>query len=167
MDEQALELFLELDGLDNFSPALADGGPGVDEERDIAAELRGKSSQPGIIALDAGELIQDEQDRGGITAASTETGADGDFLFQMNADAGAELEFGEEKSCGLGGEVVLRVGERGIGAGELNAGGNEVDVERVAEGDRRHEGFELVETVGTASKNVEIEIDLGGSELFH
>ena len=45
--------------------------------------------------------------------------------------------------------------------------GDELDVERVAERDRRHQRFEFVEAVGAASENVEIEIDLGGSELFH
>jgi len=88
----------------------------------------------------------------------------------MDAHAGRQLEFVEENPRGLGGEIVLHVGQRGIGAGELNAAGafgDEVEIERVAEGDRRHECFEFVEAVGAASKNVEIEIDFGGSELFH
>ncbi len=62
---------------------------------------------------------------------------------------------------------VLRVGERGIGAGEFDAGGDELEVEGVAEGDRRHEGFEFVESVGAPAENVEIEVDFGGRELFH
>jgi len=33
--------------------------------------------------------------------------------------------------------------------------------------DQRHKGFELVEAVRAATDDVEIEIDFGGSELFH
>jgi len=85
----------------------------------------------------------------------------------MDADSRRELEFIEEKPRRFRGEIVLRVGKRGIRAGEFDTVCNEVDVERVAERDRRHQRFEFVEAIGAASKNVEIEIDFGGSELFH
>ena len=78
-----------------------------------------------------------------------------------------QLELVEEEPRRLGGEIVLRIRQRGIGAGELDARGDEVDLERVAERDRRHQRFELVKAVGAAPENVEIEIDLGRSELFH
>ncbi len=70
----------------------------------------------------------------------------------MDADAGLELEFLEENARSLGGEIVLGVGERGIGAGEFNTahaagtvGGNQLDVEHVAERNGRHQRFEFVE----------------------
>src|ERR1700678_4359509 len=86
----------------------------------------------------------------------------------MDAVSDSELEFLQEESPRFRGEIVSPIGERGIGAGELDSPiGNEVEVERVAERDRRHERFEFVEAIRAASKNVEIEIDFGGSELFH
>ena len=85
----------------------------------------------------------------------------------MDPHAGGELELLEEEPRGASGEIVLRVGERGIGAGELDSRWDEIDVELVAEGDRDHESVEIVEAVGAAADDAEIEIDLGGSGLFH
>ena len=167
MDEQALVAFLEHEGLDDFATAFADGGSLVDEERNVAAEAGGEFSELAVGAIGFGELTQGEEDGGGVATPPTESGTDGDGFFEMDADADGELELGEEESRGLGGEVVLRIGQGGIAAGELDAGGNELNVEGIAEGDRRHEGFEFVEAVRAASTNVEIEIDFGGSELFH
>jgi len=104
---------------------------------------------------------------GGVAAPPTEPGTDRDLFFQMNAEASGERELLREQPGGLGREIVGGIGEGGIGAGEFDTGGDEVEVERIAEGDRHHEGFEFVESVGATPENVEIEIDLGGSELFH
>jgi len=169
MNEQSLVIFREPHRLDDFPMPATDRRCAINEKGNVAAESRGEFGQPAVRAFRFGEFTQSEQDRRRVAASSAETGPDRHGLFEMDADPlRRQLEFVEEKPRGARGEIVLRVGERGIGAGELNAAaGDEVDVERVAEGDRRHERFEFVKAVGAASENVEIEIDFGGSELFH
>jgi orotidine-5'-phosphate decarboxylase len=171
VNEQTLEILREPYRCDDFPSSATDGRRPVNKKRNVAAKSRRKFGQLAIGATDLGQFTQSEQDGCGIAASSAEARADRHGLFEMDADSPRrELEFLEKKPGRFRGEIVLRVGQRRIGAGELDASGaigDEVNVEHVAEGNGRHQCFEFVKTIGAASKNVEIEIDFGGSELFH
>jgi hypothetical protein len=167
VDEQALVSLPELHGFDDFAASAADRRLPVDEKGDVAPQARREFGELAVGAIDPGQLAQREQHGRRIAAAPAESGADRHMFFKMDADAGGQLELIKKKSRGPGGEIVMGVGERGVGAGEPDALGNEIDFERVAEGNRRHERFKFVEAVGTAAHNVEIEIDFGVSKLFH
>lgn len=133
MDEQALVGAAQCDGIDDLAAAVADRRSAVDEEGDIAAEPRGKFGELGVLGLHAGKFPQREQDGCGVAAAAAEARTDRHRFFEMDAHAGLEAEFFEEDTRRPGGKIVLRVGKRRIGAGKLDAGGDDLDVEHVAE----------------------------------
>jgi hypothetical protein len=167
MDEQPLVALLQSHRLDDFAAPFADRGPAMDKKRDIAAEPRGQLGELRVVAFDAGQITQHEQHRGRVAAAAAKPRADRDFFFQVHADAGSGLELVEKKPRRPRGEIILRIRKSRIGTGEFDAGGSQVNLDRIAQRDRRHECFELVEAVGATAENAEIEIDFGGSELFH
>jgi hypothetical protein len=165
--EQALKIAFQRNRFDEFAAAPANGRPMVNEEGNIATQPRGELREPVIGTIDFRELPQGEENSGGVAASASQSRAYRDIFFQMNANSRAELELIEEKARGPRGEIILRIGERGIGAGEFDFRGNEIDLQGVAQGDGSHQRFQLVKAVGAAAQDMEIEVDLGGRELFH
>lgn len=167
MDEETLVIFFELHWFDNFAAPATDSRLLIDKKWNVATKPCRQFGKFAVRTIGPGQLTQDEQDCRRVGTPPAESGADWDAFLEMDPDAGSKPELIEEKLRGSRGEIILRIGERGIGASELNTRWNKLDFERIAEGNWRHERFEFMKTVGTAAHDMEIEIDFGGSELFH
>ena len=80
----------------------------------------------------------------------------------MNADAFADAGGFEESLRGGKDEVFGVRGQKRVAAFEADPCAVALEGEGIVEVDRVHDGFQLMETIGTLSQDVEEEVDLAG-----
>lgn len=157
----------EVDGLDDFSASGAVAGLLVEEEGDVGAELGGPGGEGVEGDVGAGELVEGEEGDGGVGTSSTESGAVGDVLGELDVEGAGDSGAFFKEAEGAGDEVGLIGGDAGGFAleGEGFRGG---EFEGVVEtGDGEDEGFEAVEAIGSLAGDFEREVDFSGSGEGH
>src|ERR1041384_7351787 len=92
-----------------------------------------------------------------------------DFLFEGDANTVADTCSLAKKFCGPHDQIVIPGRQRRIVAGKIDpiVVPRPFDDQPVRERDRRHEGFNFVETVGAASFDLERKIDLRRRRKLH
>ncbi len=85
----------------------------------------------------------------------------------MNPHAHLQPQLLQKKPCRARRQILLRIAQRRVRARKLHALRNQLNLQRVPQRDRRHQRFQLVKAIRPLAQDMEIEIDLGRSELFH
>lgn len=145
--------------IEDFADAAGAGEVPMEAERDIGAEGEAEGSKVGVCERGLPELIEAAKDRGGICAASTETGADGDVFFKTYAGTSriAGCLF-EGEGCAVGEVFFVRRKEGGAGKRE-GEGVRIFEGDGVRKGDRLHEHIHEVIAVGTDAGDVQGPVD--------
>ncbi len=112
------------------------------------------------------QFIQAQQGRGGIAAAAAQTGGERDFLFQVDADAVADIRRAEKCGSGALDKIASVRRQTGFAASKLNSSRGAGESEVVAEVDRMENRFEGVEAVGPPAEDVQQQVNLAGRFFF-
>ena len=144
------------------------GGLVLDEEGAVGTQAGGALLQLGVVEMEREHVVEHLEGEGGVAAAATETGAEGDAFPQADGDR-RDAELGVQEVVGFHAEVVLGAVVEddavllhgGLMARFLNLEG----VAQVHHGDE--EGFEVVVTVGAFADDVQAEVNLAVWIRYH
>ena len=160
--------------LNRFQLVADAGGVGravLDEEGAVGTEACGAAFEVGGAETEGEHVVEHPQGEGGVAAAATEAGTEGNMLLQADVDGG-NGELVVEETPGTDAEVVLggvvegdagrgqarrtrRATRRSVCLGQLG------DLQLVAEvRDREEEGLQVVVAVGSAAYDMQAEVNL-------
>ena len=161
--------------LDPFTAAGCNSRAAGEEPGDIAADTRADFREAGRRPVEPPHDRRRAEHGGGITRATAEAGARGDFLGQLDVEAALDPRHLGKAARRADDEIRIirrhiaaehRTGRLGEPATEADAqahpgGVDSPDDQPVGERHRHHERFDLVKAVGSTGEDRQGEIELG------
>ena len=172
MDEEkgrALHRREGVEGENVLAATRGQRGLALQEERDVRAECSRDLVELFRRERLAEKLVEAEERTRRVTAAAAEPGRKRDALFEMKADAFFHAGRLQESHGRAMHEIARIEGQTGLAAGQLDAAHlapRARQQQPIVEIHRVHDGFELVETVGAFTEDVQQQVDLAGGLDF-
>ena len=150
-------------------PSPATNGRALkNKKRHVRSQLRRKVRECFLFQSRLKKMVQPEQRRGGVAAASAQTSAMRDALFEMNFHSWRQLCVGKELLRRPYNEITVIAGNSRLAARERELSGLRLlDADLVRKCDGTHQRFDFVKSIGALFLDFQRKVDFGGGRQFH
>lgn len=157
-----------LEGLENLSPATAHGRMAANEKRDVGSHRRRQALQCACREFRFEKLVECHKHCRRIAAPATQAGTVGNVFLKMDLHTEPQAGVLRKDRRRAVGEVRGVGGHARIATGQAYAGlPPQGDLQTVRQGDRSHEGFDLVKSILPPPEHPEREVDFGRGVNCH